>query len=88
MTAPDLVNGTFETLGGFTIWLNVWAMYKDKGYAGSRWPYIAFFASWGYWNLYYYPHLHQWISFAGGCNIVIANTVLLIVMLKYGRLKA
>jgi hypothetical protein len=35
---------------------------------------VAFFSSWGYWNLFFYPALDQWLSFVGGLLLVVANT--------------
>lgn len=81
----DLVNGTFEFVGSIMLWLNVRTLYQDKGYLGINWGVTAFFASWGYWNMYYYPSLGQWLSFAGGCSITLANTVWLSMMFYYGR---
>ena len=84
---PDVINGLFEACGSLAVWLNVFALVRDKGYAGTRWPMAAFFTSWGYWNLYYYPHLGQWVSLAGGALLSVANTVGLGLMLYYGRKK-
>jgi hypothetical protein len=38
----------------------------------------------GFWNLFYYPHLDQWLSFAGGVLIVLANTVWIAMAVHYG----
>lgn len=84
---PDLINGLFEFIGSIMLWKNTWRLYKDKGYLGVCWSTTAFFASWGYWNLYYYPLLDQWLSFFGGCSITLANTCWLVLMLYYGRKK-
>jgi len=85
MSWQDFINGSFELLGGFTLWLNVRRLYQDKMARGVTWGATAFFMSWGYWNLYYYPSLNQWWSFVGGLNIVAANTVWLVLMLYYMR---
>lgn len=81
---PDLINGVFEFGGSLLIWMNVRQIRRDKGYAGLYWPAIAFFAGWGFWNLFYYPALGQWFSFAGGTSIVVANTTWLYLMRCYG----
>ena len=52
---------------------------------GVSWMATTFFTSWGYWNLYYYPHLDQWWSFAGGVLIVVANTLWIGMMIYYIR---
>ena len=83
--SPDLINGFFEFVGSAMLWRNAWQLHKDKMVKGVHWNATAFFAAWGYWNLYYYPHLDQWWSFAGGVSIVIANTVWLAQMVYYLR---
>ena len=84
MSWQDIVNGSYEALGGMALWVNVRALARDKAIAGVRVLPTAFFASWGVWNLYYYPHLSQWVSFAGGLNIVCANATWLALMVYYG----
>lgn len=82
---PDLVNGLFEVGGSVFLWLNCWRLWKDKMVRGYSMLTTMFFSSWGYWNLYYYPHLDQWWSFAGGVSIVTANTVWLGMMYYYRK---
>jgi len=80
---PDLLNGIFEFVGSIMLWLNVRRLYIDKQTMGVNGLTVGFFTSWGFWNLFYYPNLGQWYSFAGGISIVVANTVWLILMLYY-----
>jgi len=75
MTLPDLINGLFECCGGFFIALSVRKLHRDKKVKGVSWVHAAFFSAWGYWNLFYYPHLGQWLSFAGGVFLVAVNTL-------------
>lgn len=82
---PDIVNALFECAGSAFTWMNVYRVYKDKGYAGIYLPAIMFFFSWGVWNLYFYPHLGQWWSFIAGCSLALANVSWVTVMLVYGR---
>lgn len=84
--SPDLINGLFEFLGSLFTWLNFTRVIKDRGYAGISVLSLIFFTSWGLWNLYYYPALTQWWSFAGGVSIVMANIFWLVAMLYYGRI--
>jgi len=86
--SPDLINGMFELVGSAMLWRNVAQLHKDKLVKGVHWNATAFFAAWGYWNLFYYPHLDQWWSFAGGVSIVLANTVWLGQMIYYLRRQA
>jgi len=71
---PDIINGSFEFLGGCFLLANVYKIYKDKRLRGYHWLSTVFFTSWGLWNLYFYPHLGQWFSFTGGCFIVTVNS--------------
>lgn len=80
---PDLINGTFELLGAVALWQNVRALYRDRVLRGVHWTPTAFFASWGLWNLFYYPSLDQWASFAGGVAIVAVNLVWLGLVIRY-----
>ena len=80
---PDAVNGCYELLGAPFIGLSVMKLYKEKVVRGVSWLAVAFFASWGYWNMFYYSNLHQWCSFAGGLCIVTVNTIWLGQMLYY-----
>lgn len=88
MQLPDLINGLFEGLGGLMIWLNVYRTYQAKVVKGVSILSTIFFTSWGYYNLYYYPHLNQWLSFIGGCSIVLGNTAWVISMIIYWPKKA
>jgi len=82
---PDFINGMFEFVGSIALWRNVIQLHHDKMARGVHWTATGFFMVWGYWNLFYYPHLDQWWSFTGGISIVTANTVWLIQMIYYGR---
>ncbi len=82
---PDLINGTFEVLGGLAIGLSVHALHRAKVVRGVSWPHVAFFTSWGLWNLWFYPSLDQWFSFAGGVFLVAINAIWLGQILYYTR---
>jgi uncharacterized membrane protein YfcA len=85
MSWPDVVNGIFEAAGGAFVALNVRRLLKDKTVAGVSLPTAGFFAAWGYWNIFYYPHLDQWWSFAGGLTVTIGNTVWIALAMWYRR---
>jgi len=74
MSWQDLVNGVYEFMGAPFILMSILQLHKDKKVKGVSWIHVAFFSSWGYWNLYYYPHLNQWCSFLGGLFLVLTNT--------------
>lgn len=85
MIWPDVVNGSFELLAGFACWLHVRALWHSKRVQGVSIISFAFFTVWGYWNMFYYPHLEQWFSFFGGFAIVVMNTVWVVLAITYTR---
>jgi hypothetical protein len=87
MQIPDVINGTFELLGGILLFTNVVQLFKDKQLKGVRIIPTALFMLWGYWNLFYYPNLNQWYSFIGGLVVVAANTVWVILAIYYRKEK-
>lgn len=80
---PDVLNAIFEFGGGCLIWLSVRQLWLDKELKGVHWSPIIFFWAWGMWNLFYYPSLDQWWSFAGGLWIVLANGVWMCQIIYY-----
>lgn len=79
----DFINSMFELGAAVMAWLNVVRILKDKKIHGVSRLSTAFFVGLGVWNMYYYPHLHQWFSFSGGLCIVTANAVWLYFMWKF-----
>lgn len=75
MNLPDASNGAFEAIGGLLQIRNCFVLWQHKKVWGVDWRVTAFFTLWGLWNLFYYPHLGQWLSTAGGVVIVLANIV-------------
>ena len=85
MNYPDLINGSFECLAGFFVLLHCKKVINDKQVKGVSILATVFFTSWGFWNLYYYPHLNQILSFIGGLFIVSANCLWVTLMIYYSR---
>jgi hypothetical protein len=81
----DLINGAFEAIGGLLVLNHCRVLFRQKRVAGVSKLSIAIFDAWGFWNLFYYPHLDQWFSFAGGLVIVAANALWLAMMLHYSN---
>ena len=81
----DKVNGLFELMGSVFILLHCIRLYQDKKVRGVSFVATAYFVLWGYWNIHYYPHLGQWVSFAGGLTIVTMNTLWIAMMVYYIR---
>jgi hypothetical protein len=75
MTWADNVNGIYEMGGALALAWNCYTTYKDKEIKGLSIVSMVFFTSWGYWNLYYYPSLNQWMSTAGAAALVFFNTI-------------
>ena len=80
---PDMINGLFEIFGAIVLCDNVRLIRKHKAVKGINPWTTVFFTSWGVWNLFYYPSLGQWFSFAGGVAIVAVNAVWLWHVLMY-----
>jgi len=75
MSLQDLTNGLFELIGSIFVWINIYKIHQDKIVKGIYWPFSIFFAMWGFWNLYYYPFLDQWLSFWAGLVMATGNVV-------------
>lgn len=85
MSWQDLINASFEAFGSVAILRHCWVLYKAKKFEGVSLASVAFFWSWGVWNLYYYPHLGQWFSFAAGVSIMLANCLWISLMIYYKK---
>jgi len=85
MIWQDNINGLYELLGGLFILMHCIRLYYDKKVRGVSIIAVMFFASWGVWNLYYYPFLGQWCSFLGGIILVLMNFLWISLMLYYIR---
>lgn len=83
----DLINGGFEAFMSVILCFNCRRLYLDKTVKGvSPIPFI-FVILWGLWNLYYYPSIGQWWSFAGGLSVVCVNISYCLMMFYYSRIK-
>lgn len=83
MITPDLINAIFEFSGAVMLLNNCRTILKDKMVHGVSISTTAFFMTWGFWNLFYYPHLGQYISFIASIAIVSANTWYVYLMWYY-----
>jgi hypothetical protein len=72
---PDIANALFELAGAVFLILDCRALHRDKRLRGVYWPGRVFFASWGLWNVLYYPAIAQWFSFSAGLLVLAANAV-------------
>jgi len=81
----DNVNFVFEMLGGFYVFLNVRRLHRDKKVRGVSITATMFFVVWGFWNLFYYPHLGQLWSAVGASSVASMNCIWLGQMVYYTR---
>ena len=66
MNTFDLINGSFEAVAALFTLNHCRVLLRDRAVAGVSIASMAFFTLWGVWNLWFYPHLGQTWSFAGG----------------------
>lgn len=85
MTLPDAINGGFEIGGAAAQLLSIRALMRSRHLEGVSWTATAFFSGWGMWNLFYYPHLGQTLSFLGGAALVCVNLTWVALALRYSR---
>ena len=79
----DIINASFEALGGFFVALSAIKCYRDKQVKGIHWGTVAFFTGWGYWNMYYYQSLDQDYSAMFAYCVAAVNTVWLGLLWRY-----
>lgn len=79
----DAINGTIEAFAGLFALNHCRVLYAHKETRGVSLVSAMFFTLWGFWNLYYYPHLNQPISYYGGLFVVVANIIYVGMMVVY-----
>lgn len=72
--SPDLINAAFQLFASAFILNHARVLWKSKQAHGVSMLSGAFFNAWGIWNVWYYPHLDQTLSFYAGVAVVLANT--------------
>lgn len=80
-----MVNATFEAGAGLAVLAHCAKLHQDKQVRGLSIPAVLFFTGWGCWNVFYYPHLGQFWSFAGGIFVTLANLIYLAMLVAYSR---
>ena len=73
VAAPDFINGCFEFIGALLVLNSIRVLLNDRAVAGVSAFSCCAFTTWGVWNLFYYPSLGQWFSFAGGACLCAMN---------------
>lgn len=81
----DVINGIFEFGMACMLALSVVRLWRDRCVNGwSVWS-VVWPTAWGYWNLYYYPSLGQWVSTVGGVLVVIVNSTWIVLAVRFSR---
>lgn len=84
---PDIINAVFELLGFVMCLINSNQLYKDKQVRGVNVWTMVFFASWGYWNVFYYPYLGQIASTIAAILLALSNTLYACMLFYYIKLE-
>lgn len=69
----DVINACFECGAGLLVLNHCRVLRAERMVRGVSLLSVAIFTLWGVWNMYYYPSLSQWWSFAGGFFVTLAN---------------
>jgi hypothetical protein len=80
---PDLVNAGFELLASVALLGHCWRLWRAASAAAVSLPSTVFFASWGFWNLFYYPSMGQWWSFMAGIAVMLVNILWIGLQVRY-----
>lgn len=62
MNWPDIINSGFALGGGVAMTLNCVKLFHDKSVRGTSILSGCFFLTWASWNVFFFTHLHQWVS--------------------------
>lgn len=84
----DRGNAVLEALGGFFILISICKLHHDKRVRGISWVHVAFFAVWGWWNIYYYWAMGSNFSWWAGLGVTFANSAYLWMLIYYTKLEA
>ncbi len=82
---PDHINASFELVAAFVLWLNFRRLWRDRELKGVSVIPTAFYALWCVWNIYYYAHLGQWLSWYAGLGVGVANLAWVVLALWVRR---
>ena len=82
---PDMINGSFEFVGGLSIFNHCRVVLEHKEVKGVSVLSTIFFLSWSVWNVFFFPHMELWFSFYGGLFMLAANVLWVGLLIKYYR---
>ncbi len=81
----DLINSFFQLGGSLAAGLTIRVLLKDKMVRGAHWGTVAYFLSWGLWNLFYFPSVSHPLSTYASVALVLTNGWRLWLMVYYVR---
>lgn len=81
----DSINALFNMAGGVFVFLNVIRLHKDKRVRGVSAIAVAFFTTWAWWKLLYYPLIGQHASAYSAGILTMVHMVWLSQMIYYNR---
>jgi hypothetical protein len=82
---PDQINAFLIFVGSLMVFKSCFIVYRDKSVRGVSIIANMYFTAWGMWNVFYFPHLHQYWSFGAEMCICTANILWISLMLYYKR---
>lgn len=80
-----MANAAFEAGAGLAVLAHCWKLHDHRKARGLSIPAVLFFTLWGGWNMYYYPHLGQFWSLAGGIFVTLANLIYIAMLVTHSR---
>lgn len=83
----DAINGCWELAGAIFTSFSVLDLYKKKHAAGITLGALAFFTTWGIWNIIFYPVNGHMLSFYGGIVLCSVNLIWTTLFIKYTYFK-
>lgn len=87
MQLPDIINACFEAGGSVFAFFSILKLYREKEVKGFSYWTSGFFSAFGYWNLYYYYHLQQWVSWGAAGFLGFMNMVWTLQAIYYSYLE-
>jgi hypothetical protein len=83
MDIADAVNGFFELVSAFMVYLHIRVIKKDKEVKGMSIVPIVFFTVWGFWNIFFYPYNGLYLSAIAGAVLALVNSYYFYLIMKY-----
>jgi hypothetical protein len=83
--SSDFINALWELAGASVLIHSIYTVLKDKDVKGIGWQQVAFFTTWGLWNVYFYPDNGLYCSFYAGMLLALCNLIYFILLVYYKR---